>query len=158
MGRARMAAFENCVSRNEPHFQVCICCIVTNGYDTCHNTPSVMMISEKNPQRQKACSCHQPTPRSPRREHQKAKSLTTLCLVGEICLEIGSLAGLSAAACAGRYPDSVSDGDRLGKHCACNLPADLFPQEQVSPLGIAFSAEERVQVQAPAGRWSVAAC
>jgi len=30
----------------------------------------------------------------------------------------------------------------------------LFPQAQVSPLGLAFSLDEREHVQAPASRWS----
>jgi len=43
---------------------------------------------------------------------------------------------------------------------APSLPAQehelalLFPQAQVSPLGLAFSLDEREHVQAPAARWS----
>jgi hypothetical protein len=52
---------------------------------------------------------------------------------------------------------SVSSSEALPTSVPSQLQAsaDLLPQAQAEPVGLLFSVLERLQVQSPAGRWSV---
>ena len=81
----------------------------------------------------------------------KRNTLSATSLGGEVRLKVGSLADLSAIAVAGRCDGSVMFRSEPG------LVGHLqrLPQAQLSPDGLVFSDEERVQVHLPAGRCSV---
>lgn len=96
---------------------------------------------------------------TPRVQHRRSviNPEVDLFLGSEVGLEIRRSSRLSTAAVAGVYKLQSAQHSISVPFPQLYVPADRLPQAQEDPLaGLVFSPLEREQVQAPAGRWSVA--